>query len=36
MVEALDRRWWKNYRTELEQLFRQDQIVIRAQAYEPL
>jgi hypothetical protein len=36
MVESLDRTWWKNYRTELEQLFRQDQIVIRAQAYEPL
>jgi hypothetical protein len=36
MVESLDRTWWKNYRIELEQLFRQDQMVIRAQAYEAL
>jgi hypothetical protein len=36
MVESLDRTWWKNYRIELEKLFRQDQIVIRAQAYEAL
>jgi len=36
MVESLDRTWWKNYRIELEKLFRQDQMVIRAQAYEAL
>jgi len=36
MVESLDRTWWKNYRSELEQLFRQDQIVIRAHAYDNL
>jgi hypothetical protein len=36
MVESLDRKWWKAYRSELEQLFRQEQIVVRAQMYEPL
>jgi hypothetical protein len=36
MVDALDRTWWKDYRRELEQLFRQDEIVLRAQPYEPL
>jgi hypothetical protein len=36
MVDALDRTWWKNYRRELEQLFCQDEIVFRAQPYEPL
>jgi hypothetical protein len=36
MVDALDRTWWENYRRELEQLFCQDEIVIRAQTYEPL
>jgi len=30
MVETLDRRWWKAYRTRLEQSFAQDEIVIRA------
>jgi hypothetical protein len=36
MVESLDRAWWKLYKHELERLFRQDQIVLRAQAYELL
>jgi hypothetical protein len=36
MVDALDRTWWKDYRLELEQLFCQDAIVLRAQPYEPL
>jgi hypothetical protein len=36
MTETLDRSWWRNYRRELEQLFRQDQLVVRAQAYEAL
>lgn len=31
MVEALDARWWRGYRTELERRFRQDTVVIRAQ-----
>ena len=36
MVPVLDREWWNDYRQQLEQLFRQDQIVVRAQAYEAL
>jgi hypothetical protein len=36
MVPILDREWWHEYRKRLEQLFRQDQIVIRAQAYQAL
>lgn len=30
MVETLDRDWWAAYRTELEQVFRQDEILVRA------
>ena len=30
MTPALDARWWAAYRQELEQKFRQDQILIRA------
>jgi hypothetical protein len=36
MVEALDRDWWRTYRRDLEARFRQDAIVVRAQAIEPL
>jgi hypothetical protein len=36
MVEELDRPWWGNYRRQLAEFFRQDQIVLRAQRYEPL
>jgi hypothetical protein len=36
MVDELDRTWWSNYKRELEQLFCQEEIVFRAQAYEPL
>jgi hypothetical protein len=36
MVDSLDRKWWEAYKRELEQLFRQDQIVLRAQTYERL
>jgi hypothetical protein len=36
MVDSLDRKWWEAYRRELAQLFRQDQIVLRAQTYERL
>jgi hypothetical protein len=31
MVEAVDAAWWRSYRRRLEQAFRQDAIVIRAQ-----
>ena len=30
MVDALDREWWASYRSNLEGLFRQDEILIRA------
>ena len=36
MVDSLDRTWWVAYRRDLERLFRQDRIVLRAQTYEPL
>lgn len=36
MVDKLERDWWRDYRSQLETLFRQDEIVVRAQAYEPL
>jgi hypothetical protein len=36
MTETLDRAWWRDYRREPERLFRQDQMVVRAQAYEAL
>jgi hypothetical protein len=36
MIDPLDRAWWRAYRVDLERLFRQDQIVVRAQAYELL
>ena len=32
MAERLDSDWWRAYRQELEQAFRQDEIIIRAQA----
>ncbi len=32
MTETLDRPWWSAYRRDLESRFRQDVIVIRAQA----
>src|SRR5512134_2877120 len=30
MVQNLDEDWWRSYRKKLEQLFRQDKLVIRA------
>lgn len=36
MAGDLDREWWAGYRVELERRFRQDHIVIRAQAMEQL
>ena len=30
MVDVLDREWWASYRSNLEDLFRQDEILIRA------
>lgn len=34
MVDAVDRDWWSAYRTELERVFRQAEIVVRAIACE--
>ncbi|HMA92192.1 MAG TPA: hypothetical protein VKP30_05875 [Polyangiaceae bacterium] len=34
MVEGFDRRWWYDYRVELEARFRQQEIVVRALAME--
>ena len=36
MSDGIDRNWWQRYRTELEQLFRQDEIVVRAHEVEIL
>lgn len=36
MVADLDRAWWANYRVELAQRFRQEEMVIRATSIEPL
>lgn len=36
MTTSLNRHWWKNYRTELEKKFQQDEIVIRAIEYAKL
>lgn len=36
MADWLDRGWWRNYRTELERRFRQDEIVVRAREVELL
>ena len=36
MADDLDRAWWADYRRELERLFEQDEIVIRASAVELL
>jgi len=36
MADALDRAWWERYRRTLEERFRQDELVIRAQVIERL
>jgi hypothetical protein len=36
MVDSLDRPWWRRYRHSLEQRFRQEQVVVRAQQIELL
>lgn len=36
MDESLDRAWWAAYRQELEQRFRQDVVIVRAQTIELL
>src|ERR1044072_4392583 len=34
MADSLDREWWGTYRAQLEQRFRQDEIVTRASSFE--
>ena len=34
MADELDREWWRTFRTRLETLFRQDQVLIRASSIE--
>ena len=36
LTEAIDRAWWTDYRRTLEQRFRQEQVLIRAQQTEIL
>jgi hypothetical protein len=36
MVEDMDRRWWKAWRSRAEELLRQDEIVVRARPIERL
>ena len=36
MVDQLDRRWWNDYRTRLQEAFLQDDILIRATSVERL
>ena len=36
MAPSLDRAWWRHYRTQLERMFKQESIVIRAQSMEEL
>jgi hypothetical protein len=36
MTEKIDRRWWRQYRESLERTLEQDEIVVRATAFEKL
>lgn len=36
MAEEVDRRWWSDYREDLQRRFRQDEVLIRASAVERL
>jgi hypothetical protein len=36
MTDMVDRHWWKQYRESLERTFKQDEIVVRATAFEKL
>jgi hypothetical protein len=36
MSDRLDRAWWRDYRAKLEVLFRQEQVIARAQVVELL
>jgi hypothetical protein len=36
MTDKIDRRWWKQYRVSVENLFEQDEIVVRASGFRKL
>jgi hypothetical protein len=36
MVDTLDRDWWRAYRDQLAQAFRQEELVVRALSIEKL
>ena len=36
MTDKIDRHWWKQYRESLERTFEQDEIVVRAIAFDKL
>ena len=36
MADALAREWWSRYRGELEKRFRQEELIVRASAFERL
>jgi hypothetical protein len=36
MADTLDRGWWRDYREQLEQRFRQEEIVMRASTFDRL
>ena len=36
MAEQVDHGWWRNYREDLEQRFRQDEVLVRATTVERL
>ena len=36
MADSLEREWWREYREELERVFRQEKIVVRASEFEEL
>jgi hypothetical protein len=36
MIEELDKEWWKQYKQSLEQIFKQEQILIRCFLFEKL
>ena len=36
MADSLDRAWWRSYREKLEQQFRQEEVIVRAFAFDRL
>ena len=36
MIKDLDQEWWKQYKRKLEQIFKQDEILIRCVSFEKL